>query len=231
MMARSASIQKVSIKHEAIMDFLILNPTMKMAEVAAHFGVTFPWLSTIVHSHAFQDLLRKKQDELFDCAVVQEVGGKLEAAAQVTLDAYLEKVPTLTADQLISSSDKLLGRLGYGTRNGSVNVNVGEGANLQINQVNGEVLAKARDKIGINKVGSADSLPALQDKSTETGTQIEGSLVREEGEPSVNGKVRDHELHSEPVVQVPEVRREDKVLPDGRATISTEAVQASNSRD
>ncbi len=186
-MAKSAQIKKVSIKHEEIMNFMLANPILPVGEVAAHFGVTFPWLSTIIHSDAFQDRLKKKQEELFDCAVLQTVPEKVEAATQVTLDAYLEKVPTLTADQLISAQDKLLNRLGYGTKNGNgLTIGANSQVNVQMNQVSGDILKEARDRIGKNQVGQADSPPALQDNSGEGfeasagPVEIEGASVREE---------------------------------------------------
>lgn len=183
-MAKSAQIQKMSNKHEDILRFIIANPLMKMGDVAAHFNVTFPWLSTIIHSHAFQDQLKRRHDELFDVAIVQEIGGKLEAAAQVTIDAYLEKVPTLTADQLISAQDKILGRLGYGSRNGDGAI--GTQINVQVNQVDGEILKEARNRIGTTQVGEADSPSALPDKRTNGGAEIEGSFVREEDKLPLN---------------------------------------------
>lgn len=187
-MSESASIQKMSHRHEAILNYMLANPLEKMSEVAAAFNVTFPWLSTIVHSHAFQDQLARRQEEVFDSAILQSVGGKIEAAAQVTLDAYLEKVPNLTGDQLISAGDKLLGRLGYGTKNnGAGQVNI---ENLQINQVDAKVLEEARGRIGENKVGAPDSPPALQDQRSELngGTlEVEGLVVRIEGEQETAG--------------------------------------------
>lgn len=180
-MSVSASIQKMSHKHEEILNFLLLNPLLKMGEVAAHFGVTFPWLSTIVHSHAFQDQLKRRQDEVFDSAILQTVEDKLGAVAQVTLDAYLEKVPTLTADQLISAQDKILCRLGYGTRGG--NVSIGTQINTQINQVDKRIVEEARNRIGTSQVGASDSQPALQDKRSNGAAEIEGVVVREESKP------------------------------------------------
>ena len=69
MMAKSVQIQKMSARHEAILQFMIANPTMKMSKVAAHFGVTGAWLSTIIWSDAFQNQLARRHDELFDVAV------------------------------------------------------------------------------------------------------------------------------------------------------------------
>lgn len=189
-MSESASIQKMSHKHEAILNFLIENPLLRMSEVAAAFEVTFPWLSTIVHSHAFQDQLARRQDELFDSAILQTVGDKLSAAAQVTLDAYLEKVPNLTADQLISANDKILNRLGYGSKpNG--NGKPGDTYHFtQINTVDKDVLEEARGRIGENQVGAPDNPSALQDQRAgqlEGPIEVEGLVVRIEGEQETAG--------------------------------------------
>lgn len=187
--AESAQIQKMSPKHEAILNFILMNPTAKYSEVAGHFNVTPAWLSTIVHSHAFQDQLRRRQDEFFDAAVVKDLGEKVQAAAHMTLDEYMEKVPTLSPDQLISSSDKLLGRLGFGTKsNGKtvINGNVTQNNNVQNNHVSREVLEEARSRIGEIKVGETDSLPAVSDPEAEEGIEIEGVVVRAEGAPGVS---------------------------------------------
>lgn len=174
----------MSHKHEEILNFLLLNPLMRMADVAAHFDVTFPWLSTIVHSHAFQDQLSRRKDQVFDSAVLAPIEDKLGAAAQITLDAYIEKVPILTPDQLISAQDKLLSRLGYGTKSPGAN-GIGTQINVQINQVSKNVLKEARDRIGETKVGAPDSLPALQDQRSEAGIEIEGLVIREGSELEV----------------------------------------------
>jgi hypothetical protein len=183
-MSSSASIQKMSHRHEEILNFLLSNPLLKMGEVAAHFGVTFPWLSTIVHSHAFQDQLKKRQDQVFDSAVLATIDDKIGAAAQVTLDAYLEKVPTLTADQLISANDKLLNKLGYGSRGNGAHIQIN--GDVQVNHVSKDILEEARNRIGTNKVGAPDSKAAIPDKRSEVGTQIEGVVVRAESKLSVN---------------------------------------------
>ena len=158
------------------MNFLLANPTLQMGEVAAHFGVSFPWLSTIVHSHAFQDQLKRRQDQVFESAILGTVEEKLGAAAQVTMDAYLEKVPTFTADQLISAQDKLLGRLGYGSS--GKGTQIGTQINVQVNHVSKEILEEARNRIGANKVGAPNSIPAIQDQRSNGATETEGVVIR-----------------------------------------------------
>ena len=215
-MSKSASIQKMSSRHEAILQFMIGNPLLKMSKIAAHFGVTPAWLSTIVWSDAFQNQLARRHDELFDCAVVQELGDKVSAAAHMTMDEYLEKIPTMTTDQLINGSDKLLKTLGYGASAGTTNFNLGDGAQVQVNhnQVGAEVLAKAREKIGKSQVGATDSLPALQVEPSQIAAETQGDSVREEGELPLNGSVRPDFIYPEHVVQVSNAGGQDKILPD-----------------
>lgn len=205
-MAQSASIQKMSHKHEEILNYLLANPLMKLSEVAGHFEVTQPWLSTIIHSHAFQNQLSLRQDQVFDSAILAGLDEKLGAAAHQTLDAYLEKVPSLTADQLISAQDKLIGRLGYGSNGAG---KPGVAVQVNINHVQKEVLEEARNRIGTNKVGETSSPTALPDLSSEVGTEIEGTLVRNESQPEPVERARNGKLHPEPMVSVPKIRAKD----------------------
>ena len=196
---------------------MLMNPTLKMSQIAAHFCVTPSWLSTIVHSDAFQDQLARRGDEMFEVGVVQELGSKITGAAHMAIEEYIDKIPTLTSDQLINSTDKLLGRLGYGSSGGMGGINIGDGATVQINgnQVAPDIVARAREKIGAkvngkNEVGSGDSQSALQnDEQAEVFIEAQGTSLREESELSFDGEVRDNELHSESMVQISATRGQD----------------------
>lgn len=178
-MAESVQIKKLSNKHEAILQYIVANPTLKYKEVAAHFGVSIAWLSIIINSSAFKEQLAVRQDELFDAAVLSPLSEKLSAAADMTLEQYMEQIPNFTADQAITANDKIFGRLGYGAQKQPV---LGDNNNVQVNHyhVNPQILAKAREKIGATQVGASDSPAALSDKTSKQGTEIEGVAVREE---------------------------------------------------
>lgn len=188
-MAQSASIQKMSPRHEAILNFILANPTAKMGEVAAAFQVSPAWLSVVIHSDAFQNQLHRRHEEIFDTAVVAPVKTKLNAAVDLTLDRYLEKVTTFDSDQIIDASNKMLGRLGFGTSGGKggtvINAN-----NVQINNghVQRDVLEEARSRIGAvsdqerDQVGSPDTQAALPSPSPEEGLEEERLALRTEGE-------------------------------------------------
>lgn len=166
-------IKTVRTKHEAIMNFIIANPTLTYGQVAAEFNVTPAWLSVIVNSSAFQDRLKEKQEKLYEASVLAPLGDKLAAAADLTLEKYLEKVPTLSGDQLISASDKLLNRLGYGTKGGNGSTHIGQ-MNVQVNSnhVPREVIEQARRKIGAgSQMGPADRSSAILHQTTTERTE------------------------------------------------------------
>jgi hypothetical protein len=110
-------IKKVGIKHEAILNFLLAHPNVKMREVAEHFQVSQPWLSLIIHSDAFQRLLRERQDVHFHVSILPMMG-KMEVAAEKAIDRMIELIPFETdLGKLNQVADKALNRLGYGTSN------------------------------------------------------------------------------------------------------------------
>ena len=115
-MADSAQIQRVSIKHEAILDHLMAYPTMKLGDVAAQFGVSQPWLSTVIHSDAFQALLRDKQGIAFHHTVLP-LREKMMAVAHQAFERIVDMLPMETEVKNLSSvAEGVLDRLGYGTK-------------------------------------------------------------------------------------------------------------------
>jgi len=145
-MAESAGIKRVSIKHEAIIDFLIANPTMRLRDVAAHFGVTQPWLSCIIHSDAFQTLLREKQGVVFHHTVLP-IREKMMNIGHMALDKLAEQLPMETDTRTIANvAESVLDRLGFGTKGAVVNIN-NTVQNTQVNVLRDELEA-ARALIG-----------------------------------------------------------------------------------
>ena len=111
-MAESAQIQKVGTHHMAILDYIMANPTERKGDIAKKFGVTQSWLSIIINSHAFQDMLKERQNEFFG-AVVVPLREKAMAVADMALEQLAEKIPVMSGPQALDTADKLLNRLGY----------------------------------------------------------------------------------------------------------------------
>lgn len=174
-MAMSASIQKVSIKHEMIMNYIMENPQEPLASVAAHFGISSAWLSTVIHSPAFQDRLLEKKDVLFHHTVVATVRDKVSVLAHKALDKLVDQIDfTLDTKELRETADMALERLGYGGKNGGA----GDGPTVINNNtlvVARELYYEAQNRIGAKSLqgltdainGSVDQPPALSSPKVE----------------------------------------------------------------
>lgn len=167
-------IKKMSTRHEEILQHILRNPTKTYGDVAAFFGVTPAWLAVIVNSDVFQDKLKERQDEMFDTSVLQGISVKMAAAADLTIEKYMEKLPQFTPDQVISGADKLLGKLGFGSNAGTV-VNGDVYQQVNHNHVDKAVVAQAREMIGrATEVGAPDFKAALLYQTTEERIETEG---------------------------------------------------------
>lgn len=173
------AIQKVSVKHEAILNFLLENPTCSLGQTAAHFGISQPWLSCIIHSDVFQAKLRERQETVFHHTVVATIKDKAAVVAHAALDKLADQLEMgLIQDpkQLTETADKILGRLGYGGSNGAQ-----PGVTLIQNNntvhVSRALLEETRERIGRTRQqvldvtetdnGDLDTAPALPDASSQ----------------------------------------------------------------
>lgn len=191
-------IKRVSIKHEAIMNFLMESPATPLGDVAAHFGVSQAWLSIIIHSPAFQDKLLEKQGTLFHHTVVATVKDKVAVLAHRTLDKLLDNVDFMSQKEAKETADMTLQAMGYGGggKNGGGNSGPTE-YNLQQIFVGRDVYEAAQGRIGLARLavpergetieGQLDTAPALpspplQVTSGEGRLPLPGQLHGADGE-------------------------------------------------
>lgn len=170
-------IQKMSVQHDAILDFLLANPMMKKGEIAAHFGVSQSWLSCIIHSDAFQRQLKEKGGEIFAQTVVP-IRTKLLAAADMAVDRVMELIPLegeLKTAQATASM--VLDRIGFSPK---VNTGAPVPQSVEVTVLQQE-LAKGRALFGAKVTVRQPA--ALEDHSN--GQEFSSAL---EGEV---GKVRE----------------------------------------
>lgn len=111
-MAQSAQIKKVNAWHERLCDWLIANPGKKQKEAAQFFGVSESWLSTVIHSDAFQDYFRTRSDAA-SAAIIHSVKEKMLGAADQAvseLQRRLEFAQSFTTQELLDISDVMTKR-------------------------------------------------------------------------------------------------------------------------
>lgn len=140
-------VKGLSIRHEAILEFLMANPTAKLGDVAVRFQVSQAWLSVIMHSDAFRAKLAERQDESFG-AVVLPLREKLMGVAHQAVDKLgeaIENASAATEKQFIAdTADKLLKNLGYSPKSGPI---VQQNVQQNYYSVDKETLADAREKM------------------------------------------------------------------------------------
>ena len=106
-------IKKVSFTHEALILWLLENPHRPLRDCAEYFGYTQAWLSTIIHSDAFQEQLAKRQNEF---AILNgiDIRKKLSTATDIALEGLTRKLEECQDPEfLLDATDKLLHRMGY----------------------------------------------------------------------------------------------------------------------
>lgn len=142
-------LQSLSITHEMVIDWLIANPGFgQMERCAKTFGCTRPWLSTLVHSDAFQAKLRDRKEQFFSEAIVplkDKIVGVADRAVEKLGDAVEE---TSDPRMLLDVADKMLHKLGYAPKVSTQPQGPGAVLNTQNNYyaVSPELLAAAREK-------------------------------------------------------------------------------------
>ena len=111
-----ADIEKVSHKHEMILQFMIANPTMLLRDVAQRFSVTQAWLSTVIHSDAFKDKLSERQDEIFG-VISADLKEQMRAIANVGLEKIARFVETSEDKPYVTDTTfGVLDRLGFSAK-------------------------------------------------------------------------------------------------------------------
>jgi primosomal protein N' len=141
--SNSASLSKISPKHDEIMNYMLMYPLASRAELAAHFQVTRAWLATVTNSDLFQARLQEKQKEIFGEVIVDSVRERLSTVASLSLERLLEKVEVSDDERfLLDASLGAAKALGFAPAKAN-------GPTVQINQfqASAELLAQARSRI------------------------------------------------------------------------------------
>ena len=101
-----AQIIEISPRHEAIILFILANPTLRMKDVALKFGVTQPWLSTLLRSDLIRARLHDLQGVIADelCVSVKD---QVDTLARESLQRLTERISlgAIENDDLIDAAE------------------------------------------------------------------------------------------------------------------------------
>lgn len=169
--AKAGPVQKLHYTHEAMIDLIIAEPGIYNEELAARFGYSPSWISTVVVSDIFQAQLAKRREELIDpelrLSVKSKFAGLLERSMEILrkkMDVPADKVP----DQLAIQVAKMAGQsLGFGVKETKVSVSE---THFHLTELGNNLVGLLRDRkaqaaaAGVNGNG----LPALEHNSDST---------------------------------------------------------------
>lgn len=100
-----AEILSLSHTHTDIARFLLQNPTLPLSAVAQHFNYTQCWLSSIIHSSAFQAHLAELQGAA-DALVITDVPQRLRGLASAAIDKLAEQLDFAEGTGPVSRVDR-----------------------------------------------------------------------------------------------------------------------------
>lgn len=115
--------------HERIVDFMLVNPQVKVVDVARAFGVTPQWVGQLIRTDAFKEYYHARIGAHRDF-MDEQIVNKMQGIAVKAFDKMSEKLdaPDAGFGQAKEAAEMVLRGLGYGQKPTAVGVNV-NGAN------------------------------------------------------------------------------------------------------
>lgn len=108
--------------HEALADFILINPGATLREKAAHFGYTSAWICTVETSDMFKAYFAERRKGV-NVVIANDLPSRLAAAANLATERMIEVLDkTQDSDTIIDAFDKILQRHGYAPKAASMNV-------------------------------------------------------------------------------------------------------------
>ena len=118
--SQGARPPRISYSHQGMAEYILANPWASQDQIAAHFGYSASWISTIICSDASQALLAKRRDELIDpvlrMSIKEQLDGILARSLEI-LRQKLDKPAAAIPDNLALQAAKVAAQAaGYGAR-------------------------------------------------------------------------------------------------------------------
>lgn len=91
------NLKRCSYTHDAMIDLILAHPEMTQGAIAAHFGYTEGWISSILASDAFQNKMAARREEIIDPDLKATIEERFRALVIQSLKVLQAK---LTAPQV-----------------------------------------------------------------------------------------------------------------------------------
>jgi hypothetical protein len=116
--APRAGIAKVRYTHEALIDMIVTNPWISQGALAAYFGYSESWISTIINSDAFQAALHARKAALLDPALKEQIDQTFDILIRRSQEILMARLqnPDVTDNTALRTLELASRSRGYGAR-------------------------------------------------------------------------------------------------------------------
>lgn len=143
----ATQIKSVSLKHEALLDYMISNPFATLREVANECGYTVPWLSILVNSDLFKGEMNRRRGFIEE-DIRTDVRAHLNMVVTKGLQAQAVLIDnSLSLPEVASATESALKALGFGEQK-KQNENVVNQTFVFSGGIDPELLKAARANFG-----------------------------------------------------------------------------------
>lgn len=109
-------IKKVRYTHDAVIDEILVNPSISQNELAKIFGFSAGWMSICINSDAFQERLAERKGMLTDPKIIASINERLDAIARRSLEKIMDRLDNPGAN--IKTMELVaIAKLGVGDKN------------------------------------------------------------------------------------------------------------------
>lgn len=94
---------RVRYTHEDMIDFILMNPAVSQNEIAARYGYSPAWVSTLLHSDAIQSRIAARRAEVVNPLLSTTLNERMTALAHQAVEVLQEKLSRpaeMVSDQL-----------------------------------------------------------------------------------------------------------------------------------
>ena len=161
--------------HTRVVDVMLINPHMKVVDLAKQFSVSPEWMGMLLKSDAFIEYYNQRMSR-HQGHLHTEIIHKMQNLASMSLDK-LEKhlqSPTATFGQTKEAASLVLGSLGYtgGSSKVSVAVTPGQQGSVEVS-VSSEILQRAQQKVRLHMQQNTKEIELDKDAYQQVTSSLE----------------------------------------------------------
>lgn len=103
----------LSVLHESLADYILINPGCTLREMGAYFGYSGAWLCSVINTDMFKAYIAERRGDI-SVSIAEDLPARLHAAAHLATERMIEVMEkTEDADTIVDCFDKILHRYGY----------------------------------------------------------------------------------------------------------------------